>query len=168
VFRSAEGKMPPDRWYHAGRDTLSNHFLARGVEPQIDRPETIQDYFARLYYSGKLDREGIQAMRQKFQFKQVADAYWLIKDATEPVIISRWPSHQSEIDALLEDLRDRPRKSVFRALAQFQVNLFPNQLTQLGHLLHREQRSRLLVWDGKYDDEVGIVEDMADVDAFIV
>jgi CRISPR-associated endonuclease/helicase Cas3 len=166
VFRSVEGKMPPDRWYKAGRDTVLNHFLARGVEPQIDDPETIQSYFGRLYHSGSLDGEGIQAMREKLQLKQAAERYRLIKDASEPVVISKWEAHQADLDRLLDDLRHAPLKSVFRALARFQVNVFPNQIPSLADLLHKEPTSELLVWDGQYDGEVGIVEEMLDV--FIV
>ncbi len=161
VFRSVNGKMPPDRWYNAGRDTLSTQFLARGIEPQIDDPVVIRDYFNRLYHSGTLDNENIQAMRKKFQFAQIAEKYRVIRNAGEPVVCSRWIDYEPEIRGILEELRSRPRKAVFRSLAKFQVNLFPHQILSAAHLIHQEP-SKIWVWDGKYDDQLGIVEEFAD------
>ncbi len=165
VFRSAEGKIPPDHWYKAGRDTLSTHFLARGYVPQIDDPAIIREYYGRLYFSGDLDGEGIQAMRQKFQFKQVAEAYRLIDNAGQPVVISKWTPFQNEIEELLVEIQRRPAKALFRRLARFQVNLFPHQILRASHLIH-EDPSGVVVWDGDYDDDTGIVEEIAD--SFIV
>ena len=95
--------MPPDRWYNAGRDTLETSFLNRGLLPQIDDPAIIREYFHRLYYSGELDSERIQSMRQKYQFKQVAEAYRLIDNAGEPVTV-RWKPFEKTIDDLLMEL----------------------------------------------------------------
>lgn len=165
VFRSEESQMPPDRWYNAGRDTLETSFLSRGIEPQLDDPAVIRDYFSRLYHTGMLDSENVQSMRQKYQFKQIAQAYRLIDNNTEAVVVASWSSYRSEIETLLTELRAWPRKSVFRALARFQVNLFPHQRLRSAHLIH-EEPSGILVWDGGYDEDAGIVEEMAD--AFII
>jgi CRISPR-associated endonuclease/helicase Cas3 len=165
VFRSKEGKMPPDRWYIAGRDTLETHFLAQGMSPQIDDPAVIQDYFSRLYHTGALDKERVRPMREKFQFKQVAEAYRLIDNVGQPVVVSRWTSHEAEIATLLGQLRTSPRKALFRELGRFQVNLFPHEVLRAASLIH-EESSAVLVWDGAYTEDEGIVEEIAD--AYIV
>ncbi len=165
VFRSADGKMPPDRWYNAGRAKVEQLIREKGDGPQIDDPAAIRDYFARLYHTGSLDADGVQELRRTFKFRSVAEAYRLIADAGQPVVARTWEPHAKEIDALLVELAARPRKSLYRMLAPFQVNLLPSQLLQSQHLLH-EHAGGLLVWDGKYDDEAGIVSEMAD--AFIV
>ena len=165
VFRSADGKMPPDRWYDAGRAKVEQLIREKGDGPQIDDPVAIRDYFARLYYTGSLDADGVQEMRRTFKFRSVAEAYKLIADAGQPVVVRTWAAHQEEIDDLLVELATRPRKSVYRKLAPFQVNLLPAQLLPVQHLLH-EGAGGVLVWDGKYDEEVGIVSEV--VDSFIV
>ena len=146
--------MPPDRWYNAGRDTLKTIIAASGSGPQIDDPAAITDYFGRLYHTGSLDADGVQELRKKFRFKSVAEAYKLIADAGQPVVVRTWTAHQADIEALLVELADRPRKSTYRKLALFQVNLLPSQVTKVGHLMH-EEGSGLLIWDGKYDENAG-------------
>jgi CRISPR-associated endonuclease/helicase Cas3 len=171
VFRSAAAVQepkkyfPPDRWYRAGRDKVEQIIAANGDGPQIDDPIAIQDYFHRLYQSGDLDGHDIQDMRQKFQFRSVAEAYRLIADLTQPVVVSNWESHREEVESYITELKTRPRKSLFRRLARFQVNLFPHQLLTSAHLVAIGP-SDVLVWTGKYDAEAGIVDEMAD--AFIV
>jgi CRISPR-associated endonuclease/helicase Cas3 len=161
VFWSADGKMPPDPWYNAGRDTLRAIIAASDQGPQIDDPAAICDYFGRLYHTGSLDTDGVQELRKKFRFQAVAETYKLIADAGQPVVVATWTSGRAEIDALLSEFRARPWKSTYRKLARFQVNLLPSQRLKVQHLMH-EGPSGVLVWDGRYDEDVGIVEEMAD------
>jgi CRISPR-associated endonuclease/helicase Cas3 len=164
VFRSEEGRLPLDPWYSEGRSVVERFIEAKGDGPQIDDPAAIRDYFSRLYYSrgpSGLDGRSIQLMRQKFQFRSIAEEYRLIDNAGQPVVVAKWESHQAEIDALLAELSVRPRKAIFRALAKFQVNLLPSQQLRAAHLIH-EGPAGVTIWDGKYDENAGIVEEMAD------
>ncbi|MBA4067497.1 MAG: CRISPR-associated endonuclease Cas3'' [Isosphaera sp.] len=168
VFRSAEGTLPPDRWYKAGRDVLERIIATTGDGPQIDDPAAIRDYFRRLYYAngpGALDGQQIRDRRRAFKFEAVAESYKLIADAGQPVVVATWESHQPEIESLLVELAARPGKASYRKLAPFQVNLLPSQAAKVGHLFH-EAKGGVLVWDGKYDEDAGIVDEVAD--AFIV
>jgi hypothetical protein len=153
--------MPPDRWYAVGRAKVEQLIAADGEGPRIDDPAAVRDYFARLYHTGSLDADGVQAMRSKFQFRAVAEAYRLIRDATEPVVVATWKPHRTEIAGLLRELADRPRRAVFRRLAAYQVNLFPHQRLRAAALIH-EGPAGVLVWDGRYDDQAGIADEMAD------
>jgi CRISPR-associated endonuclease/helicase Cas3 len=165
VFRSAEGRMPPDRWYNAGRDKVEQILRAQGDGPRVDDPAAIRDYFDRLYYSGELDAAALRRLRETFKFRSLAESYRLIDDAGQPVVVATWASRQAVIASLLAELADRPRRGAFRQLAPFQVNLLPSQRLKSQHLFH-ENPTGLLVWDGRYDEDVGIVEEM--VDDFIV
>jgi CRISPR-associated endonuclease/helicase Cas3 len=168
VFRSAEGGLPNSSWYRLGRDIVDQILRAKEGDLQIDEPEAIRDYFGRLYWGGELDAGRIQEKRTKFQFKTIAlgeengkHAYRLIDNPGEPVIVATWKPYAIEIASLLDKLAIRPRKALFRELGRFQVNLFPSQRVKSAHLLHQGP-AKLWVWDGQYDELVGIVEEMLD------
>ena len=162
VIRSLDEKAIPGGWYKSGRDVLESHFLSRGALPAIDDPAVIRDYYGRLYYlkgADALDAPKIRDDRKRFNFERVADNYRLITDAGQPAIVTTWGPHQAEVKLLLDELERWPRsRRLYRALAKFQVNLLPSKLGRLPGLLSRTD-SGALKWDGKYDDDVGIVEE---------
>ena len=163
VFRSEEGTIPGG-WYTAGRDKLEQIIAANGDGPRVDDPAAITDYFRRLYFAGgpgALDEPGVRELRRTWKFRAAAEAYKLIADSGQPVVVRTWKSHAAEIEALLAELAAAPRRSTYRALARFQVNLLPSKMAKLGHLFH-EGPGKVLVWDGGYDEDAGIVEEMAD------
>lgn len=161
VFRSAKGKMPPDEWYNKGRSILETDFLNDGYEPRIDSPTDIRSYYRKLFRSGRLDKHSIQAKRLEEKFATVGADYRLIRDDTVPVLVTKWESHRAEIESLLAELEIRPRKAVYRALARFQINFYRHDLGSLQ--LHLEELSKdFRVWKSRYDEEVGIVEEIAE------
>ena len=162
VFRSADGGMPVDEWYKKGHDVLKADFLDDGIEPQIDRPEDIQSYYRKLYRTGRLDKNSLQAKRLEEKYATVAKEYQLIKDNTVPVVVGEWEAHQAEISSLLEQIEkeERPRKVLFRRLALFQVNVWWHDLARLKPLHIKDGPRNLLIWTSKYDDAVGIVEEI--------
>lgn len=164
VFQSVDGKMPPDAWYNAGRITLQSIIKYHGDGPQIDDPIAIQDYFSRLYHSGKLDVNGIQSLRETTQFQKVADAYKIIDNGGQPVVVAKWKAYEAEISELLVEVasQERPSKATMRKLARFQVNLLPSKVGQSQPFLH-EIVPGVLVWNGDYDDESGILDQMSEV-----
>jgi CRISPR-associated endonuclease/helicase Cas3 len=165
VFRSEEGGLPQCGWYDLGREKVEAVIKAKGDGPQIDDPAAIRDYYDRLFRGGDLDKQRVQQLRGKFQFQQTADAYRLIDNAGQPAVVRTWEPYTAEIEALLVELAVNPRKkSVYRRLAAFQVNLLSSQLKGSEHLYH-ERLPGVMVWDGKYDDKVGIVSEMADIPA---
>jgi CRISPR-associated endonuclease/helicase Cas3 len=161
VFRSEEAKMPPDEWYNKGRSVLETDFLNDGYEPQIDRPDDIRSYFSGLYRTGELDKHSIQAKRLEEKYATIADDYKLIKDDTVPVVVEKWPSHHEEIASLLAQIEKekRPRKALFRRLALFQVNIWRDDRDRLQPHLRLGPKD-LLIWTSRYDDTVGIVEEI--------
>jgi CRISPR-associated endonuclease/helicase Cas3 len=161
VFRSAEGRMPPDRWYHAGRGVVETSFLNAGREPRLEEPEDIREYFQRLYRTGDLDAHKIQASRLRGDFREVAGSYRLIDDDGEPVVIATWQERAEEIAELLADLRQRPTRSVYRRLSRFSVNVRRDELGALSVTI-AEEVSGLFVWRGAYDPHLGLTANNAD------
>ncbi len=167
VFRSAEAEKEPrkfypqDEWYLKGRSVLETDFLNDDYEPRIDRPEDISLYYRKLYQAGKLDKHCIQAKRLEDKYATISDDYKLIKDDTVPVVVETWESHRAEIAALLSQIEKekRPGKALFRRLALFQVNMWRRDLDRLWPHT-RPGPKDLLVWTSKYEDAVGIVEEI--------
>jgi CRISPR-associated endonuclease/helicase Cas3 len=160
VFRSEEGKLPPDKWYNAATKLLDTDFLADGDEPQIDRPEDIRRYYRKLYRTGKLDEQFIQAKRLEEKYATVAADYKLIKDDTVPVLVTTWEPHAAEIASLLVEHAERPRKQIRRRLAVFQVNVFRHKLAELKPHIDHTREDGLLLWTSRYDESFGLVEEM--------
>jgi hypothetical protein len=79
--------------------------------------------------------------------------------------VATWGAYQAETESLLSELADRPRKALYRSLALFQVNLLPAQRLKSARLIE-ERADGLMVWRGRYDETVGIVDEMPD--SFIV
>jgi CRISPR-associated endonuclease/helicase Cas3 len=155
VFRSCEGKVPPDRWYRSGIDTLEQAFLGLGREPDISRPDGMQEYFRRLYHTGELDRHHIQDDRRNRRFATAADKYRVIDEFTIPVIIASWDQRSTEVEQLLHQLRREPSKRLDRSLGPFQVNLRPYELLQVaGQAV--DDPCGVKVWLGPYDPRMGI------------
>jgi CRISPR-associated endonuclease/helicase Cas3 len=156
LFRSEQGGLPSDLWYKAGRAVVEQDFLAAGRKPDIDRPEDIQEYFRRLYRSGKLDPLRIQALRQAREFAAVAKNYRLIDDETLPVLVPTWEAKQEEIEVLIDQVRKTPSRNAFRQLAKFQVNMRAHEVAKAGEMVE-SQDPNLRVWQGKYDQFLGVV-----------
>ncbi len=155
VFRSVDGRLPPDRWYKAGRSVLEQDFLAAGNEPDIGRPEDLQDYFQRLYCTGNLDQHHIQEDRQNARFAEVALKYRLIDDDTIPVVALTWEARRAEIEDLLERLHRAPSRHLFRQLGRFQVNLRCYELAAAQGQVASDA-SGVNLWTGTYDQSLGL------------
>ncbi len=97
VFRSEEGGLPLCPWYGLGREKVEAVIREKGDGPQIDDPAAIQDYYGRLFHGGSLDERKVQDLRRAFSFKQVAEAYKLIDDAGQPVVVRTWQPHAAEL-----------------------------------------------------------------------
>jgi CRISPR-associated endonuclease/helicase Cas3 len=168
VFRSAAAVAeptkyyPPDRWYKAGRSVLETSFLNADREPRIDSPDDIKEYFERLYHTGDPDEHKIQAARKRFAFKEVAEAYRLIDDDGEGVVVATWKEKKGEVDALLDAVRRQPTRANFRKLAPFQVNLRRHELAKARGVV-AEAMPGLFVWHGGYDEALGLTADNEDV-----
>lgn len=160
VFRSRDGKTPADPWYKLGISKVEQCFLAVGHEPDIGRPEDIEEYFRFLYRSGELDEHHIREDRENYRFAAAARKYRLIgaDEATLPVVIATWEPAREQVADILSKLRDRKTRALYRTLGRFQVNLREHEIHRAGELLTLEP-SGILVWWGQYDPVSGLVLD---------
>jgi CRISPR-associated endonuclease/helicase Cas3 len=155
VFRTPEGRLPSDRWYRAGRDTLERLLQALPAPPDIGRAEDIAGYFARLYGEGKLDEKGIQADRSNQKFPEVAGKYRLIEEDTFAAVVTTWQEHEAEVQRLLDAVRHAPTRRNFRRLAPYQANLRNYERARAtGWII--EDACGLKLWTGPYDDLTGL------------
>jgi hypothetical protein len=109
---------------------------------------------------GDLDEKKIHARRQTFKFREIADSYRIIDVDSVPVVIGNWYRFgvHEKVDAILNQLRLQPRRSLFRKLAPFQVNMRFREATT-----HRDVQQELpgvFVWRGHYDPDVGITDEV--------
>ena len=158
VFRSTEGGIPPDEWYRAGISVVEAFYLASGRNPQPDDPDLIEEYFRILHAQGNLDKHGIQAMRQGLNFKDVADAFKLIKDGGYAVVIATWSGALVEVSSLLKKAMSMNPHDARRELVGFQVNIRHYELEKHQAWI-TEDLPGLFVYRGPYDDHLGMLAD---------
>jgi len=164
VFHSRAAKenkeryFPRDPWYVLGRDVLETFFLGTGRLPSIDDPKVIKDYFERLLNWGELDQPGIRKLRESQNFPKVCKLYRLIEESGSPVVAATWPEHENEIRRLINEVRERPTRSRFRALAPYQVNLSYPTGRQLAFV--EEGPHGLAIWRGGYEPDMGLWDEL--------
>lgn len=166
VFRSREGRLPSDRWYHLGRSVLETVFLASGRPPRIDDPGAIAEYFQHLYASGPLDEHGISDLRFRFQFEDVADKYKLIADDGVSVVVASWEYSKSRVTELIDSIGKKENAHGHRSLIPYQVNMRYSEVQAKGGWI-TESAPGLLVYRGPYDDSLGLLADDA-ADQFLL
>lgn len=166
VFRSQEGRLPPDRWYHLGRSVVETVFLASGRPPRIDDPGVIAEYFRHLHASGPLDEHGISDLRFRFQFEDVADKYRLITDDGVSVVVASWEYSKSRVEKLIDSVGNRENAHGHRSLIPYQVNMRYSEVQAKGGWI-TESAPGLLVYRGPYDDALGLLADDA-TDQFLL
>jgi CRISPR-associated endonuclease/helicase Cas3 len=155
VFRSPEGRLPADRWYRAGCETLERLLQARPAPPDIARPEDVEQYFALLYQEGRLDEKGIQDDRKNLKFPDVAAKYRLIEDDTFAVVVTAWQGQEEGVRCLLDAVRRHPSRKNYRRLAPYQVNLRNYELAR-GSGWIADDVGGLRLWTGPYDKRTGL------------
>lgn len=176
VFRSIEGNLPRgDGWYPKGRDVVESAFLNANREPDVGLPQHMREYFVRLYAAGTLDVRRIEDLRKQQCFETVwrgdendkrRGRYRIVEDDTFPVVVGTWLPRMTEIQKLLDELGCSPSTRLFRELGRYQLNLRHYEKDALGKFLSLES-ANVQVWRGKYDDRIGLVPEMDDLEFVI-
>jgi hypothetical protein len=123
----------------------------------FDDPETVRHYFDRLYGEGADLGKDVQKKREETQFRDVADAFDMIADFTQDVIVP----HDDRARELIGELRSgrRPTMQLLRDLQAYVVGLTPDEF-RVARLAVLEQIPwRGDVWisrDGFYDKDLGL------------
>ncbi|MDR3707410.1 MAG: CRISPR-associated helicase Cas3' [Capsulimonadaceae bacterium] len=120
------------------------------------------DYFAHLYArlgDAGLDQEGVQELRRRFDFPQVAEKMKLIKDDTVPVLCP----YNATAGAILDEIREthaRQRsmnRSLWRRVQPYTVAVRQNEVIRLAKEGKIEAlNDDLYAWVAPYDRLKGI------------
>lgn len=150
VFVPENGHKPKGS-YLVGTDIAGRLLNDGGAD--LHDPALYQAYFREYYRYPNRDHHGIQELRKRFNYPEVAQTFRMIEDDSVPVIV-RYQPVVEKIENLLDKLRSSThlRREDLRALQPYTVNL-------LKHEFNKVQRNLLEVipgvweWCGKYDSE---------------
>lgn len=170
VFRPREGGMAPGP-YRTGAD-ITGALLAYGtLDPQD--PAAARGYFQRLFQDVHLDARGIQQLRARLEYPEVARRFQMIEDESEAVVVTGYgsPEERSRVRAALDRLREGAPEA--RALMR---RLQPYLVAVRTHEAERFRQRGLIdpvcpglgEWVGKYDEVRGLAPDLPEPDALVV
>ena len=130
----------------------------------LDTPETIHQYFERLYrYAGaELDRKNIVAKLESgaqdgsYPFCSVGESFRLIENDTRTVLILRTDNTKSLADRLRRGVRSRP---LLRQAAQESVSVYQQHFEALnvrGALELLDENVSILTDESLYNEQTGL------------
>lgn len=162
VFRPREGGLPPGPYTTA---TQTTETLLAGRSPELDDPGIFDAYFHQLFGSLTLDRDGIQALRARLEFEEVAKRFRMIEDDTISVVVRyRAAPGDTRAEELIKDLRSLADsraygriRDLLRKAQPFLVSIRRSALdAATGDGLISPLVGDLWLWEGRYDDVRGL------------
>ncbi len=168
VFFAAADPPPPGHLRQTA--DVAEELMSR--QPDLLAPAIITEYFKMHYWLNEakwdqhrvLEAAGNQPNRMRFDFRDMAERYRLIRDVTEAVLVP-WESEGAQ---LIERLRAAymPDRRLLRKLQRYAVNLRPRELDRLkraGAVEHlEEQQQWVLIQPDLYEKRLGLRLDKAD------
>lgn len=129
VFRAESA--PPRGVLQRGLDVVDAMLRTKGALDFSDS-ETLQEYFRGLYAGSQLDRRGVMAERDLFNFATVAQRVRFIEQGTRPLIVP-WGDWEARVRAFEASLGWTPSGSrkAARALQPFVVQVYQHELRLL-------------------------------------
>jgi CRISPR-associated endonuclease/helicase Cas3 len=158
VFKPEGGGLPPGP-YRTATDITAAMLRGGAIDP--DDPATAREYLARVYNTAHTDREGIQALRARFEYPEVAQRFRMIDDDTESVVVTSYgPARERTLARrLLDNLKQGApnARSLMRQLQPFLVSVYQGQTPVMARDgLLAEVMPGLWEWRGHYDSVTGI------------
>jgi CRISPR-associated endonuclease/helicase Cas3 len=144
--------------YEIGIATLQEMIEEKTVNPED--PGTFQRYFKKIYARKDIDKFGIQGMRKRLAYEEVAKTFRMIEDEAVSIVVFY---DQQHVENLLDDLCQNPQKArtIIRQLQPYMVSIRKDVAEKaMKQGLIGEESSGILVWrdqDG-YDSTYGLVE----------
>jgi len=152
IFQPEEGGQPPGIYQTSTAKTVQ--LLA---DINLNDPTTFPLYFDRVYDDITMDRDGIQAKREKLRFKEVAGLFQMIPDDTVTVIV-KYPPDLEIIEGLVTLLRSgagNPR-ILLRQLQPYMVSVRRRNYQKHAHLAE-EIMPEVYLWNGQYHTQLGLL-----------
>ncbi|MCC6729002.1 MAG: CRISPR-associated helicase Cas3' [Chthonomonadales bacterium] len=169
VFQPEEGSVPPGEYRTALE--VARRRLAAQPDLDLDAPDVATRYFADLYErlgAAGLDREGVQDLRARGDFPEVAARMRLIANDTVPVLV---PYHRpgcadasldkEGFDALITAIRRAAEarlmtRDLWQRIQPLSVSVYRRDLEAQGALVEALVPDELYVWRGPYHRVRGI------------
>lgn len=167
IFEPRDGGMP--RGEYASAVGITRMLLGEDVD--LHDPDTFRRYFSDLYQKVKeLDAKGIQRLRERLDYPQVAAEFRFIDSPTEPVIVEyeeRDPATEDARKKMMERIRREGvlRPGDHRRLQPYTVGLFTYDLKDVEWLLE-PIADGIRVWPKTHYDNlrgVSLRDDPADL-----
>jgi len=164
VFEPEKGGCPPGA-YKTG--TVAASMMLKDAAPDdLHDPAFYYKYFNTLHSAVDMDPDGIQEMRKRLNFPEVAKSFKLIGDDSVPVIVMYKHEERmcdvnrsQDVDKLLSELRFGNPRYIIRKLQPYMVGVYRSKLQ--GYRkdgLVEEVMPDLYLWRGGYDKVKGIVD----------
>ncbi len=154
VFRPEDGGVP--RGEYASGTAEAAMMLEGGLD--LHDPDVFREYFVRLYQDVSTDGQGIQKLRQEFDYPEVARRYRLISEQSVPVIVrygKPW-REDGELDRLVKRIRHAGLwSSDHRKLQPYVVSIFEREFEKKRDCTE-EVAEGVFLWMGGYDELRGI------------
>lgn len=162
VFRTQDGHAPSGSYSIEMQVAATILAEANG---NLDDPNVIDGYFEELYRTMRrqgLDSRNISASRSAGNFEQTARNGRLIDDDVVPVVVRYEPA---EVDAILQEVQSNgyATRKQWRKLQQYVVNVYTREYDE--HIRYGriwEVIDGLGVWQGYYDDRIGLSDAVLD------
>lgn len=163
IFDPAEGGLPLGAYRPASDQ--ARRFLddsEDGGEVELDSLETIERYYRGLLTLLNTDAYGIQALRERLEYPEVAARYRLIEDDTEAVVVTSYgdAAERAWVASLLAEARathGNPRR-IIRQLQPYIVSVHRREARSLrARGVIEEFAPGLNEWLGEYHPVRGIV-----------
>jgi CRISPR-associated endonuclease/helicase Cas3 len=90
-------------------------------------PETFAEYFRRLYAVSEQDTKGVMPAERAQNFAEVANLFRMIEESGEPVV-----APYGDWEGRVADVRHKITRVGMRRLQPFIVNLYPQEVAELG------------------------------------
>ncbi len=151
LFRPEDGSLPPGD-YRSGTETARALLCSEGTD--LHDPALYEEYFRRFYLVVETDKHGIQSLRQRLNFRTVAERFQMIGEATVPVVVR----YNKKAESLIEAISSRGlNRELSRDLQPYMVSVYRNKVASLERDgLIEAISSGLYLWLGSYDRVRGI------------
>lgn len=173
IVRPSEGSMPQGA-YRIGVGITEK--LLGGAALDVDDPAIPARYFRLLFGTAATDRDGIQKLRAKLNYPEVAKQFRMIDDDTEDVIVLYGSdSEKEQVQRAIEQMRHTPAlaRYILRRLRPYMVSLRSRETARcrrrglIGELLP-DALPGVGIWYGKYDSLRGLSEDDIELEQLVV
>lgn len=170
LFTPENHTLPPGIYQTA--TGITNTLLAQITEAQLATDHQLfAQYFMQLYQYADTDAKAIQALRNDFNFRTVAQEARVIKDDTRPVIVP-----YGDAPRIIADIRNKGRENFtrndLRRLQRYIVNLYARdflllEALQQVHELFPNWEMYVLA-EGFYSDRFGVILNQRSEEDFIL